>query len=402
MIRVEEAEHIILTYTKDFGTEQVSFESSLGRVLAEDIKADRDIPPYDRATMDGVAISYDAFQNGIRSFKIIATRAAGEPPLNSNQPDECIEIMTGAVVPPTTDTIIRYEDLAITNGTATVLTTDIKRGQNIHRKGKDKMEGEIVAAAYQFITPAHINIVTSVGAVNLSVKKLPKVVIISTGNELVDVQETPSPYEIRSSNSHVMKTVLQQYCLQADIIHVPDAFTIIKEQVQHCLEHYDVLLISGGVSMGKFDYLPRALEELAVEKLFHKVQQRPGKPFWFGQQKKGALVFAFPGNPVSSFMCLHRYFIPWLKRCLTNTEEKKWYAALSEDVMFDAPLQYFLPVKITVNNEALLVAAPVTGNGSGDYAHLSEADAFMELPLEQNIFKEREVFRIWPFKNFFL
>ena len=154
--------------------------------------------------------------------------------------------------------------------------------------------------------------------------------------------------------------------------------------------------------MGKFDYVPQALHELSVEKLFHKVHQRPGKPFWFGIHKNGVLVFALPGNPVSTFMCLYRYVLPWLKACMGLSSNQNNYAILGKDFSFAASLQYFLQVKLNINNAGNLIATPVEGNSSGDFANLLDSDAFMELPLEQNNFAKGEVFKIWPFREIFL
>ena len=149
--------------------------------------------------------------------------------------------------------------------------------------------------------------------------------------------------------------------------------------------------------MGKFDYIPQALEDLQVKKLFHKVQQRPGKPFWFGRHDKGALVFAFPGNPVATFMCLHRYFLLWLNYTTGLTEPPPVYAVLNKDFTFTPQLQYFLQVKLNFNEQGSLMATPIEGNGSGDFANLADTDAFMELPLERNEFKAGEVFKVIKF-----
>jgi molybdopterin molybdotransferase len=241
----------------------------------------------------------------------------------------------------------------------------------------------------------------SIGATQVLVKKLPKVVIVSTGDELVEVTATPLPYQIRRSNNYTIKAVLQQYELHPQLLHIPDDPNITKQQLEHCLQEYDVIILSGGISMGKFDYVPEALEALNVQKLFHKVQQRPGKPFWFGKHQNGVLVFAFPGNPVSTFMCLHRYFLPWLKTSLGLTSIPALYAQLAEDITFTPPLHYFLQVQIQVNDKGVLIATPIEGNGSGDFANLTETDAFMELPAEQNTFTKGSVFRIWPFKQWY-
>ncbi|GAA4430998.1 molybdopterin molybdotransferase MoeA [Pontibacter saemangeumensis] len=397
MVKVEEAEAIIQAERRDFGTESVAFEQALGRVLAENLKTDRDLPPFNRVAMDGIAIRFAAFEGGTRSFPISATQAAGEPPVDIKAATDCIEIMTGAALPPSTDTVIRYEDFRIENGVATVLTEDISRGQNIHAQGKDKRRHDTVAAAGQVISPALLGMAAAVGASALQVKKLPKVVVISTGDELVDVEETPLPYQIRRSNSYMVQAALQKYQLHAHLLHIPDDAEATKAELALCLQHYEVIILSGGISMGKFDYVPQVLEALSVQKLFYKVQQRPGKPFWFGKHANGALVFALPGNPVSTFMCLHRYFLPWLMASL-GLDNPERYGVLNGDVSFQAPLQYFLQVKLGMNGQGQVLATPFEGNGSGDFANLVEADAFLELPLGKSNFTKGEVYRIWPFR----
>ncbi|MEP6951742.1 MAG: molybdopterin molybdotransferase MoeA [Ginsengibacter sp.] len=401
MIRVEEAEKIILAAVKDFGTESIPFEASLGRVLAEDLVADRDLPPFNRATLDGIAINYGSFEKEIRSFHIKATQAAGDIAVDINNSDECIEIMTGAALPPTTDTVIGYEDIRIQNGIAAI-TGAVNKRQGVHTKGKDRKKNEIIATAGQLITPVLINMAASLGKTNLLVKKLPKLVVISSGDELVGVDETPSPYQVRRSSSYMVKSALMHYNVRADMLHIPDDLEITKQKISDCLQNYDIIILSGGISMGKFDYIPQALQELSVNKLFHKVQQRPGKPFWFGAHPNGVLVFALPGNPVSTFLCLSRYVLPWLKASMGLFSGQFAYAILDQEVSFTPSLQYFLQVKLNVNKKGNLMATPFEGNGSGDFANLLDTDAFMELPLEQNNFAKGEVFRIWPFKEILL
>ena len=397
MITVEEAERIILEQAVDYGTEIVPFEMALGRVLAENIKADRDLPPFNRVTVDGVAINFDAVENGISTFRIKATQAAGDKPVDIDDHAECIEIMTGAMLPNSTNTVIRYEDLELRAGLATLITKDLKRGQNIHYKGKDKKQDEQVAGIGEVITPAIIGLIASVGESEVRVKKLPRVVIISSGDELIDVDQAPDPFQIRRSNNYTVKAVLKQHGLDADLLHIPDDEPVIRNKLTNCLENYHVLLLSGGVSMGKFDYIPKVLDELKVNRLFYKVEQRPGKPMWFGKHDKGPLVFAFPGNPVATFMCLHRYFLPWLQASVGIRQKSAPQAILSERISFNFPLKYFLQVKLHYNEYCQLMASPVEGNGSGDFANLADTDAFMELPMERNEFKRGEVFKIWPF-----
>lgn len=397
MTTVEQAEKIVLAQLTDYGTEAVPFEKALGRVLAEDIRADRDLPPFNRVTMDGIAISFKAAEEGINTFHIKATQAAGDEPIGIEDNDLCIEIMTGASLHPSLDTIIRYEDLEIRNQLAALTIHAVKKGQNIHFKGKDKHTGDVVAAANQKVTPAIISLAASVGKATLAVKKLPRVVIISSGDELVDVTDTPTTYQIRRSNNYTIKAALTNHGLHADMLHISDNPDITREQIATCLQNYDVILLSGGISMGKFDYIPKALEALQVDKLFHKVSQRPGKPFWFGRHNNGALVFAFPGNPVATFMCLHRYFLLWSNATLGLTAKAPVYAVLARDFSFQPQLQYFLQVKLNFNNQGQLMATPIEGNGSGDFANLADTDAFMELPLERNDFEKGEVYQVWTF-----
>jgi len=399
MITVEQAEKLVLAEAKDFGNEKVPFEKALGRVLAEDIVADRDLPPFNRVTMDGIAISYKAIENGITQFAIKTTQAAGDDPIEIDNPGECIEIMTGAALPKSLDTVIPYEQVEVVDGKVILSTTNIKQGQSLHLRGTDKRKGDVIIPARRMITPSFINTIASVGKTELLVKKLPRVIVVSSGDELVDIDQEPSPIQIRKSNSYTIQAALDKHQLQADLLHIPDDFEITREKLAHCLANYDVILMTGGISMGKFDYIPKALNEMGVKTIFHKVSQRPGKPFWFGKHRNGVLVFAFPGNPVATFMCLHRYFLTWLDRSVGLPEKRVICGVLNQDFVFKPELQYFLQVKLHYGKDGRLMADPVEGNGSGDFANLADTDAFMELPLERSEFKQGEVFRIWPFTD---
>ncbi|AKH94465.1 molybdopterin molybdotransferase MoeA [Elizabethkingia anophelis] len=396
MINVQQAEDIILSQYQDYGKESIAYQLALGRVLAEDILADRDLPPFDRPTVDGIAICFISYEKGNRTFAIKAVQSAGEASVAIDSKDQCIEIMTGAALDSTVDTVIRYEDITVSNGIATI-NIDIRKGQNIHLKGKDKKAAEILVKANQVITPAIIGIAASVGKTSLWVKKLPKIAVISTGDEMISPEIAPTAFQLRRSNGITIQSVLEKYKIAADHLHLNDDYEDIKNELIRCIAQYDVLLMSGGVSMGKFDYLPQVCEELGIEKLFHKIKQRPGKPFWFGKSRNQKLAFAFPGNPVSVFMCLHRYFIPWLEKSLGIPQNSPLYAILGNDIEFPFSLQYFAQVKLQINEQGQLIANIVDTNGSGDFSHLAETDAFVELPLEQNIFRKGEVYKIWKY-----
>jgi len=395
IITVEQAETIIQSQVRDYGAEEIAYDLALGRVLAEDLFADRDLPPFNRATVDGIAIDFKGYEKGTRSFEIRATQSAGDLPGAISANYECIEIMTGAALDNSVDTVIRYEDLETEGGTATLKDIVVKQGQNIHRRAKDKKQGEVVAKAGTLITPALLGLAASIGKQNILVKKLPRVVIISTGNEMVSVETVPTPYQLRRSNGITIQSDLRRYGIKADMLHLNDDYDTIKKELGHCLQEYDILLMSGGVSMGKFDYIPQALEELEVKKLFHKVKQRPGKPFWFGSHDNTALIFAFPGNPVSVFMCLHRYFMPWLEKSFGITHLPEC-AILQSAISFTPPLQYFAQVKLS-NQQGQILAEPLETNGSGDFSNLIYADAFIELPLDKQEFKKGEVYKVWRY-----
>ena len=399
MISVEQAEQLVLAEEKNYGTELVNFDKAVGRVLAEPINADRDLPPFNRVMMDGIAVNFKAIEQGIDTFVIKATQAAGDEPVEIAAITECIEIMTGAALPASVDTIIPYENIAVTDGKASITKSGIQKGQSLHIKGADKKAGEEVIPAGRVITPALINTIASVGKSNLLVKKLPKVVIISSGDELVDIDQQPSSVQIRKSNSYTLQAILHQHHIEADLLHIPDDPEVTHQQLTICLENYDVILMTGGISMGKFDYIPQVLAELQVKTIFHKVSQRPGKPFWFGKHEGGTLVFAFPGNPVATFMCVHRYFLPWLRASLGLGQKAQVYAVLDQDFSFKPALTYYLQVSLQFSKEGKLLATPIEGNGSGDFANLAETDAFLELPVERDNFGKGEVFKVWLFES---
>lgn len=392
MITVEEALAIVTENKKDFGTETVPLAESIGRILREDVLTDRALPPYNRVTMDGIAIQHQYFAKGQRMFPIEGVAPAGSPQLSLKEKTGCLEVMTGAVLPKNVDTVIRYEDVLIENGRATIQVNELKKGKNIHRQGEDRQKGDLVVKSGAIISPAEVGVAATVGKSHLKVARLPKAIIISTGDELVEIEETPLAHQIRKSNVHRLQATLAQYNILADRHHLDDDMTTIQKDLKRIIEQYEVVILSGGVSKGKFDFLPDALVALGVNKLFHKIRQRPGKPFWFGKAPNSTLVFALPGNPVSSFLCTQRYFVTWLKTSLGLPTNYQPYSILTADTIFKPDLTYFLQVKTAYSKQGQILATPVSGNGSGDLANLVDADAFLQLPRGKDLFKKGEVY----------
>lgn len=395
---VKEALEIILKNTHDLGTEEVDFLDAVGRVLKENIVADRDFPPFDRVSMDGIAISSEEFNKGQREFKIEGVQAAGSEQLLLQNKNNCIEAMTGAILPKNTDAVIQYEQLEITNGIAKILIDEVKYLKNVHKKGLDKKQGDVLIHKNTLISSAEIGVLATVGKSKVKVAKQPKVMIVSTGNELVKVSEVPAEHQIRRSNVFTLVSLLNKFKIKAETAHILDNKETLLTKIDSFLNKYDVLIFSGAVSKGKFDFIPEVLDTLGVEKLFHRVKQKPGKPFWFGK-KRNTTIFAFPGNPVSTFVSCLKYFYPWYQKSVGLNFKNKQQAILSEDFSFKQGLTYFLQVKLNVE-EGKLLATPVAGKGSGDLANLVDADAFLELPDDRSNFTKGEVFPILMYRSF--
>lgn len=399
-IKYEEALSILDAHSNHFPDEERPLNACVGAYLAEDLLADRDFPPFDRVTMDGISLSHKAFANGQREFSIEDIAPAGTPKKTLQNAENCIEVMTGAIMPENTDTVIRYEDLEIANGKAKILPVLVNQGQNIHFKGIDRARGSIIVCKGKQLCSAEINIAAAVGKSTLRVKKMPKAVIISTGDELVDVHQTPELHQIRRSNIYGIQSTLKTWGVPADLRHLPDDKERMLGIISGLLKDYDLFIFTGGVSKGKFDYLPDVLETLQIEKHFHKIQQRPGKPFWFGTSKEGKKIFALPGNPVSSFVCVYVYLRFWLYKSL-GLDITPLYVSLKNDVSFKPNLVYFLEAKLESTPDGTLQADPLSGNGSGDFANLVETDGFLVLPQNKSEFKQGEVYLFVPYRDIF-
>ena len=402
MIDVDEAERIIDAAILNLSSTKVPLEKALGRVLQQTIVADADFPPFDRVMMDGIAVRFDDMKNGIREFKLTGIQAAGDAQKALAGPGTCLEVMTGAVAPAGCDLVVPYEEIEINSESkiATVNNIEYQQGKHIHKQGSDKKKGDVLVNEGCRIDASEIAISASVGLTTLNVTRNPRIAIVSTGEELVDIHEKPLPHQIRRSNVYAIVSELKKLGINADLFHLNDDEHQLFSRLEEILEAHDVLITSGGVSRGKFDHLPEVLEKLGVEKLFHRIKQRPGKPFWFGVKDRSAkVVFAFPGNPVSTFLCYHRYFVPWLKKSLGVSKHLTEKAILAEDLEIKTALTYFLQVKTELNDKGQLMAIPKVGKGSGDHANLLESDAFLELPANTYQFQKGEVFKLIPYRR---
>lgn len=392
MISVSEAWEMIAHHPWKPTVENVPLAEAEGRVLAQDVLASRDFPPFDRVTMDGMALRLKGRGSGHR-ISIESTHFAGDPSCTLKDPNACIEVMTGATLPKGTDTVIPVEHYDVVDGQA-VLHTEAKQGQNIHRQGYDRQAGSPLLDAGTEIHAGIIGVLATEGLSQVQVLTLPPCTIVSTGNELVPVEANPAPHQIRQSNVHVLAALARKQGLTPSLLHLNDEPEAMKAALKPVIEAGGVVLLSGGVSKGKKDHLPDVLDDLGVQKHFHRVAQRPGKPFWFGTTQQTA-VFAFPGNPISATFGMIRYALPWLKNSLSQSTQPEM-AMLTQEYSFKPSLSLFLPVQIR-NVQGQLMASPTPSNGSGDLAGLIDVDGFIELPPEPQVFHPGQLAPVYRF-----
>lgn len=365
MISFSEALDKILSEVRIYPSEIVSLDQTLGRVFAEDIVADRDYPPFHRSAMDGFALNSKLYTpNQIYPYQR-ELPAGMSMDLEPNE--KAIRIMTGAPVPEGFDLVIKIEDanLSELNGQKQVSFSlkDAKPWQNIAKQGEDVKNNQLVLPKGNQIGTSEFSLLASLGKEKVSVVKAPKIHIISTGNEVVPIQTSPLPYQIRDSNSYTITSILSKYKIQPEsVTHVPDLESEITEQIQKGLEA-DILILSGGVSMGSMDLVPSILQRLGVELIFHKAAIKPGKPIWFGK-RKNTIVFGMPGNPFSVQTCSRIFLEPFLRKSLGQNQLPSYILPFSTYKQRKGGLTEFFPVRLETRDKTYLT--PLAFNGSGD------------------------------------
>ena len=381
MLTTAEARLRIVESIASFGTELIALNAAIGRILHQSVAAERDQPPFDRVTMDGIALAHAGLADANRCLPIAGRTLAGDPPRALDDAGSCIEIMTGAVLPPGADTVIPVERLRVDDGSATLEEGYTPTpGQFVHRQGSDHLRGTTLLSPGTRISATEIAVLASCGLDALEVAKQPKVRIISTGNELVAPGKPILPHQIRMSNGPALQGMLADHgFVDAQHHHIADDRTELAQKLSEHLSTADVLILSGGVSMGKADFVPEVLEHLGVERIFHKIRQRPGKPMWFGRARDGTAVFALPGNPVSAVVCCRQYVIPALFQASGGTPPTPASAVLEEAVSFAPKLTFFLPVVVKFDRQGSLRATGVSTNTSGDFSALAGTDGYVEL-----------------------
>jgi molybdopterin molybdotransferase len=377
-----EAEAMVRERVSPLPVESRPLASLAGAVLAQQVRAERDQPPFDRVTMDGVAIATEAWRAGARRFRVAGIQAAGRPPLELGSAESCIEVMTGAVLPRGSDCVIPVELLQAGGGWVEIGdAATVEPFANVHTRGLDCREGDLLLGPGTRLGAPEIAVLASAGLPRADVRADPRIVIVSTGDELVDPGEPIAAWQVRRSNSSALRAALALRGFQRLAEdHLPDDAGVLRDRLAAHLATYDVVVLSGGVSMGRYDHVPAALRDLGVTEVFHRVAQRPGKPMWFGVSSAGQAVFGLPGNPVSALVCLVRYVVPGLLAAIGAGPAPPESIPLGAPFRVRPALALFLPVQLEQSPMQGTVAMPRPTRGSGDFLSLLGTQGFVELP----------------------
>jgi molybdopterin molybdotransferase len=388
MISFEEAYRIVMKSVFAMRTEIIPFYDTVGRILDEDIVSDIDMPPFNRSAMDGYACHLSDLKTELDIVEVIA---AGREPLHKVGKNQCSKIMTGAIVPEGCDVVFMVEESEkLPNGKIRFTGTEPKR--NISPMGEDVKIGDVVLTRSRIVQPQDIAIMASVGHVNVRVRKKPSVGIISTGNELVSPAEIPVISQIRNSNAYQLSAQVKRAGGDpVDYGVVVDEETAMYEKITEAIGNNDIVIITGGVSMGDFDFVPDVLKRAGVKIMFNKVNVQPGKPTTFGVHS-GAAIFGLPGNPVSSFVQFELLVRPFINKMM-DYEWKPFEYKLPMAVDYERKSSSrlgFIPVSINEKAEVL----PVDFHGSAHLTSLSKAEGLIALKPGINSLKKGEIVNV--------
>jgi molybdopterin molybdotransferase len=396
MLSYEQARQVVIEQVhakKDHSASaKVSLWDALGHVLSQEIAADRDYPPFDRSTRDGYAVRAADAHAGI-TLRCTGEIKAGDAATTPLTPGTCVQIMTGAGVPPGADAVVMVEHTQ-RSGDEVRFDRDANAGQNIVPRGSEAKSGEKLLAGGTRLGFAELALAAQVGEAELQCAAKPRVAILSTGDEVVAVDELPGPYQIRNSNSVSLAAQVRLSGGEPVLLgKAGDKAEELREKIERGLKE-DVLVLSGGVSMGKYDLVETVLRDLGAEFYFDAVAIRPGKPAVFGRCQE-TFVFGLPGNPVSTMVTFELFVAPALDllsgakvRALALLE-----ARLSEALAEKPGLTHFLPARVEWNGAAASVKA-IPWQGSGDIVALASANGFLVVPADRERIAAGEPVRV--------
>lgn len=388
MISVVEALQKILASAAPSNTRMLPIENALSHVLANDIKADRPLPPFNRVAMDGFAVrseDFDGVEDGVVQLKIKGLIQTGVASKTAIKPGEAVQIMTGAPCPDSADAVVKIENAVIDRDTVTLTEPGIKPGLNIASMGEDSEKGRVLIEKGSPLTTAGIAICASVGLDQVAVYRKPTVMVISTGSEIIPPAQTPLPHQIRDCNSYSLCTAAKAMDLDVTLLGIgEDDTSVLGQMIEKGLEA-DILILSGGVSMGEYDHIPGLLAEKGVQKILHNVRVKPGKPIWFGKTETGTFVFGMPGNPVSVQTCFKIFVEPFIRKLSGRRSPENVFMTLplSDELFSKTQREHYMPGQI-VMHEGQTHIKPIVIRGSGDFSNFESSHGLIKVLQDQN------------------
>ena len=401
MISVQDARDTINAELFQPNRIYIELQRSQNYFLAEDICADRDYPPFNRAAVDGYAFRYADIEAGKKSFSVAATIFSGEGFLEKVNEGTCIKIMTGAAVPPGFDVLLKVEHCKESGGLVSIPEETLASGLNISQRGENVRQGEVIIKKGTKIDERVVHSLAAAGVIQPPVFSLPVVNIVSTGNEIIRVNEQPNEYQIRDSNYYGLLFHL------AKLNIFPKMYAIIKDDEKEINTGLtealdcDVLLISGGVSMGDRDFVPAILLELGAKNLFHKVNIKPGKPFWFGHftrknSNRKTFIFALPGNPFSTLVAYKVFIEPWLYGSFCNAGQRSYYMPLEREKILKGDRPEYFPAAISTKPGSASTLDALAFHGSGDVTATAGSDGLGFHPIEKRRLEKGDIVEFIP------
>lgn len=384
MISVAEAIQIVRQQTRSLPTERVKLEHVLNRVLAEDVIADSDLPPFDRSQMDGYAVRAEETVAAPVRLRIAGESAAGRGWHHELKEGEAVRIMTGAPVPAGADSVQQVElTHELKDGTVVELLESVELGKSIVKRGAEIQAGETVLHGGTQINAAMMAVLAAFGYAEVAVAQRPRVGVLATGTELVSVNEKPGQDQIRDSNNYSIAAYAQLTGALVERLPLArDETSVLTNQIAQAIEKCDVVVTSGGVSMGVYDVTKAALHELGAEIFFERVALRPGKPTVFARLPNGTLVFGLPGNPVSVAVTFNLFARTALLAMQGTSEPalKHDSALLARSVKGNVDRASYLPAQLTTNDDGELIAFPLKWGGSSDFVAFALTTALVIVP----------------------
>jgi len=385
MISVLEALKIIERKTHSLKTETIDLEDSVGRVLAEKVVADMDLPPFNRSQMDGFAVKSKDTKDALVSLKIIGESVAGKGFDGRINVGETVRIMTGARLPKGADAVQKVELTEENDGFVEIVGA-AKSGQNINSFASEIRRGAKIFGEGEIITEQMIAAIASFGYAKIEVFRRPKIAILSTGSEIVGIAETPRRDQIRNSNSIMLKIFAEKYGDSESLPIVKDDVASLTAAIENALKNYDVLITTGGVSVGDYDFTKTVLRDLGAEIFFEKISLKPGKPTVFAKHRN-CLVFGLPGNPVSSAVTFYLFARTAILRMQSanNCELRKGYAVADDNIKAAKERDSVLPASVTTDEKGQLIIESLRFNGSSNFIAFARANALVFVPQGKNL-----------------